>query len=322
MDIAILDGHAVNPGDLSWEEIERQAGDGRLTVHERTAPEDAARHIGEAAIALTNKTALTDEIFAACPALRYVGVLATGYNVVDTEAAARRGIAVTNVPGYSTGAVVQHLFALIFERTNAVHIHSESVMRGEWAASPDFCYWKAPLSEIEGKTLGIFGFGAIGQRVAAVGISFGMRVVAFTRTASKVAASGLDVKAVTLDALFEESDFLTLHAPLNKETRHVVNERALSLMKPGAMLVNTARGALVDEAAARAALDAGKLACYAADVSLEEPMSASSPLLGAPNCIITPHIAWAPKETRNRLIRIAGENIAAFLRGESLNRIV
>ena len=322
MDIVILDGHAVNPGDVSWAPLEKFAEGGSFTVYEKTAVEEAAARIGGASVMFTNKATVTDEVFAACPALRYIGILATGFNTVDTEAAARRGIAVTNVPDYSAGAVAQHIFALILEKTNVVHIHSESVMRGEWVASPYFAYWKTSLTELQGKTFGTFGFGSIGQKVAAVALAFGMKVIAYTRTASRIAQSGLDVKSVTLDELFAQADFLAINAPLNKESFHAVNERTLALMKPSAMLVNTARGPLVDEKAVRAALDAGRLACYAADVIEEEPMAADSPLLGAPNCILTPHIAWAPKETRSRLIEIAAENFAAFLRGERLNRIV
>lgn len=322
MNVVVLDGHGVNPGDLTWDDIRAGCGGGNVTVYDRTQPEETAQRIGQAEAVLTNKTALTEEVFARCPSLRYAGVLATGYNVVDIEAADRRGIAVTNVPGYSTSAVVQHLFALIFERTNAVRIHSESVHRGEWTACPDFCYWKTPLTEVAGKTLGIFGFGAIGQRVAAAALAFGMRVLVFTRTVEKIRSSGLDVRAAGWQEWLSSSDFLTLHAPLTKETEHIIDAAALSAMKPGAMLINTARGPLVDEYAVRQALDSGRLGAYAADVLSAEPPSGGNPLIGAPNCILTPHIAWAPEETRVRLLQIAGENLAAFLRGERRNRIV
>lgn len=322
MDIVVLDGYALNPGDLSWDGLKKIGGCGNLRIYDRTPPDQVVPRIGNAEIVFTNKTVLTDEIFAACPSLRYVGILATGFNVVDTESAARRGIAVTNVPGYSTSAVVQHLFALIFEWTNQIHIHSESVMKGEWVASPDFCYWKTPLMEISGKTLGIFGFGSIGQKAAGVALAFGMNVSVCTRSVEKIEKSGLNVKPVSLETLFSDSDFITLHAPLTNETRFVVNSGTLAKVKPGAMLINTARGPLVDENAVREALDSGRLGCYAADVISSEPMAADNPLLGAPNCILTPHIAWAPKETRNRLARIAVSNLEAFFRGEKLNRIV
>ncbi len=322
MDIVVLDGHGLNPGDLSWDGFKKLCSGGDISIYDRTLPEQVVSRIGNSEVVFTNKTVLTDEIFAACPSLRYVGILATGFNVVDTESASRRGIAVTNIPGYSTNAVVQHLFALIFERTNRVHVHNESVMNGEWVSSPDFCYWKTPLAEIAGKTLGIFGFGSIGMKAAAVALAFGMNVSAYTRTPAKIADSGLNVKAVSLEELFSESDFITLHAPLTNETRCVVNSSTLSKMKPGAMLINTARGPLVDEKAVREALDSGVLGCYAADVISVEPMSADNPLLGAPNCILTPHIAWAPRETRERLMGIAVSNLEAFIRGERLNRIV
>ena len=304
MNVVVLDGHGVNPGDLTWDDIRAGCGGGNVTVYDRTQPEETAQRIGQAEAVLTNKSALTEDVFARCPSLRYAGVLATGFNVVDIEAAGRRGIAVTNVPGYSTSAVVQHLFALIFERTNAVRIHSESVHRGEWTACPDF------------------GFGAIGQRVAAAALAFGMRVLVFTRTVEKIRSSGLDVRAAGWQEWLSSSDFLTLHAPLTKETEHIIDAAALSAMKPGAMLINTARGPLVDEYAVRQALDSGRLGAYAADVLSAEPPSGGNPLIGAPNCILTPHIAWAPEETRVRLLQIAGENLAAFLRGERRNRIV
>lgn len=321
MNVVVLDGYGLNPGDLSWDELQK-AGGGSITVYDRTSPADVVSRIGDAEIVFTNKTVLTDDIFAACPALRYVGVLATGYNVVDTDAAARRGVAVTNVPGYSTEAVVQHLFALIFERTNAIHLHNESVQKGEWVSSPDFCYWKTPLTEIAGKTLGVFGFGSIGQKAAAAALAFGMNVSVFTRSPEKIQRSGLDVKPVSFTELLATSDFITLHAPLTDKTRFIINAESLAGVKPGAMLINTARGSLVDEKAVREALDSGRLACYAADVISTEPMAADNPLLGAPNCILTPHIAWAPKETRIRLLKIAAENLSAFVRGETRNRIV
>ncbi len=322
MDIVILDGYTINPGDLSWDEIKEQAKGGNFTVYDRSPANAAAERIGNADVVLLSKVPITEDIFVACPNIRYVGVLATGYNIVDTEAASKRGIAVTNIPGYSTDAVVQHVFSLIFERTNAVHIHNESVQKGEWISCPDFCYWKMPISEVAGKTLGILGFGAIGQKIANVALAFGMKVLVSTRTSSKVAESSINVESVSIEKLFEQSDFLTLHAPLTSETKHIVNERALSLMKPTAMLINTARGPLVDEAAVRKALEAGKLGFYAADVISEEPMKADNLLLGAPNCIITPHVAWVAEEARRRLITIAADNIAAFTRGEKLNRVV
>ena len=322
MNIVVLDGYTLNPGDLSWDEIKACAEGGSFTVYDRSAESEVVERIGDAEAVFVNKVPLSDEVFAACPNLKYVGVLATGYNVVDIEAASKRGIAVTNTPSYGTESVVQHVFALILERTNAIHIHNESVQKGEWISCPDFCYMKAPIFELAGKTFGIFGYGAIGQKVAAVAIAFGMKVEIYTQPELKDSENTLGVKVVSLEKLFEDSDFLTLHSPLTKETRHVVNAQTLALMKPSAMIINAARGPLVDEKAIRSALDAGKLGAYAADVIEDEPMKADNPLLGAPNCIITPHIAWIAKEARARLMTIAANNLAAFLRGESLNRIV
>ncbi len=318
MDIVVLDGGGEDFSSSGWEKVRKHPDVGKFTVYNATYTEEAIDRIGSAEIILmNNRTVLTEDIFAACPNIRYVGVVATGCNTVDVEAAARRKIAVTNIPGYSTPSVMQHVFALIFERTNAVHTHNEAVQKGEWRLSH-----RRPVEEIAGKTLGILGFGAIGQKTAAVALAFGMKVIAFTRSASRIAESSLDVKSVSFEELFAESDFLTLHTPLTRETRHIVNARALSLMKPSAMIINTARGDLVDEAAIRAALDEGKLACYAADVASEEPIKPDNPLLGAPNCIITPHVAWSSLESRKRLIAIAAQNVLAFLQGEKLNRVV
>ncbi len=316
MKLVILDGHALNPGDLSYD-IFRQFG--TLEIFERTPSELVLQRIGDADIVFLNKVALSKEILSQCKSLKYIGVFATGYNVVDIHAARELGITVTNIPSYSTMAVAQATFALLFELTNGVHAHNLSVQNGDWCASKDFCYWTHPLTEIFGKTFGIVGFGSIGQRVAKIANSFGMKVLVQTRSREKIdffnsnAGDGERVRAVSRDELFAQSEIISLHCPLTDETREIINADALAKMKDSAILINTARGALVDEAAVRAALDSKKLAGFAADVLREEPMSRDCPLLGAPNSVITPHVAWAAKETRSRLLQIAFENVKNFL---------
>ncbi|ULQ58988.1 D-2-hydroxyacid dehydrogenase [Brucepastera parasyntrophica] len=318
MKIVILDGNALSPGDISWDGFRRF---GEIEVYPRTAQEEAAERIGSAEAVIINKIKITEELLERCPSVKYVGVLATGYNVVDTAAAARHGVTVTNVPDYSTAAVSQHVFSLILEFTNSVQKHSDSVHNGDWVRCPDFCYWKYPLMELQGKTFGIFGFGNIGRSVARIAAAFGMNAICHTRDPKKITGSELPVESVSLEALFARSDVLTLHAPLTEETRYIINDSALAKMKPAAILINTARGPLVDEAAVRKALDSKKLAGYGCDVLSAEPMRSDNPLLNAPNCLITPHIAWAPLETRQRLMDIAVENLAAFIRGEPQNTV-
>lgn len=313
MKITVLDGHAANPGDVSWDAI-RALGD--VTVYDRTPREKIIERIADSDIILLNKIPITRDIVARCLSLRYIGVLATGYNVVDTAACREKGITVTNIPAYSTEAVAQHVFAFLLEFTNRVAAHSASVHDGDWTNCPDFCYWLSPLTELRGKTIGIFGFGAIGRKVAEIAHAFGMNVI--VRTHGERSYTGGE-KMVSTEALFRQSDVVTLHAPLTVETENLVNETTLALMKPTAYLINTARGGLVDERAVRDALDAKRIAGYAADVARDEPMSADCPLRNAPNCLITPHIAWAPRETRERLLAAAAENIAAFLRGTPQN---
>ncbi len=312
--LTVLDGHALNPGDLSWKPLHDIAD---VTVYERTPPELAAERIADSAAILLNKVRIDEKILSKCPNLRYIGVLATGYNVIDLDAAAAHGITVTNIPSYSTDAVAQHVFALITYFTNSVALHAESVRKGGWTKSPDFCYWERPLTELAGKTLGVLGFGHIGKKVCAIGEAFGMRTIFHTRTPP--AAS--DAESVPFDELFSRSDFLSLHVPLSAATERIVNARTLSLMKPSAILINTARGGCVDEKELAAALNCGRIAGYAADVSTEEPMDGNSPLLHAENCIITPHIAWAPLETRKRLLGIAADNLKSWLAGTAKNTI-
>ena len=310
MKIVILDGLTTNPGDLSWEPLERQ---GTLAVHDRTAPADVVSRAAEADAVLTNKCLVSREQMLALPRLKYIGVLATGVNIVDVGAARERGIVVANVPEYSTPNVVQATFALLLELTNHVGHHDATVHAGRWAASPDFCYWHGDLVELAGLTLGVVGYGRIGRAVAAVGRAFGMRVIHHRRQA------GGNPECVDLDTLFRESDVVSLHCPLTPETKDMVDARRLSLMKPTAFLINTARGPLVVEADLAAALDAGRIAGAGIDVLVVEPPPASNPLLTARNCIITPHIAWATRNARRRLIDVTAANLAAFAAGRPQN---
>lgn len=311
MRLVILDGHADNPGDLSWDDFKAFAD---VTVYPRTAQCDVVSRVEDAEAVFINKVVITEEILGALPNLRYIGVCATGYNVVDIEACRKRGIIVTNIPAYSTNAVAQHVFALITYFTNHVALHNESVHKGEWISSPDFVYWKSPLTELAGKTLGILGYGSIGSKVAEIARAFGMNVICNTRTPKPDMP-----EHVTKEELFSRSDFLTLHAPLTNQTQNIINRTSLSLMKKSAILINTARGGFVVEEELAAALREGTIAGYAADVILHEPMDKDCPLLGCPNCVLTPHIAWAPKETRQRLMEIALENFRAWISGKPVN---
>jgi glycerate dehydrogenase len=310
MRIVILDGLTTNPGDVSWEPLERL---GSLTVFDRTAPGDVVARAADADAVLTNKAIVGREQIAKLPRLKYVGVLATGFNIVDVAAARERGIPVCNVPEYSTPNVVQATWALILELANRVGHHDRTVHEGHWAACHDFCYWHGDLVELAGRTLGIVGYGRIGRGVAAVGRAFGMRVIHHRRQ------GGGDPACVDLDTLFRDSDVVSLHCPLTPETKGLVDARRLALMKPTAFLVNTARGPLVDEAALAAALNAGQIAGAAVDVLSVEPPLASNPLLTAKNCVITPHVAWATRDARRRLIDVTAANLAAFAAGQPQN---
>jgi len=310
MRIVILDGLTTNPGDVSWEPLERL---GSLTVFDRTAPGDVVARAADADAILTNKAIVGREQIAALPQLKYVGVLATGFNIVDVAAARERGIPVCNVPEYSTPNVVQAAWALILELANRVGHHDRTVHEGHWVACHDFCYWHGELVELAGRTLGIVGHGRIGRGVATVGRAFGMRVIHHRRQ------GGGDPACVDLDTLFRESDVVSLHCPLTPETKGLVDARRLAMMKPTAFLVNTARGPLVDEAALAAALNAGQLAGAAVDVLSVEPPPASNPLLTAKNCVITPHVAWATRDARRRLIDVTAANLAAFAVGQPQN---
>ena len=309
--LTILDGHAVNPGDLPWTFLD---GIVDYKVYERTSPEEVIERIGNSDAVFLNKIQITEEIFKACPNLKYIGVLATGYNVIDLDAACAHGVTVTNIPAYSTESVAQHVFSFILYFTNQVAQHSASVMAGDWVKCPDFCFWNGSLSELNGKTLGIFGYGNIGKKVAEIAKAFGMKIICCTRTPK----DGMP-EAVSFEELLKRSDFLTLHAPLTEQTKNIINKESLSLMKKTAYLINTARGGFVVEQDLADCLNNDGIAGYAADVLLQEPMNADCPLLKAKNCVITPHIAWAPLETRKRLQGIAEENLKAWLSGQPIN---
>ena len=308
MKIVVLDGHALNPGDLSWGPLDQF---GTVTVYERTTGEaETISRIGDAEIVLLNKTPITEAVLTACPSVKLICVLATGYNVVDCEAARLRGIPVRNVPGYGTAAVAQFTIGLLLELCHQIGAHSMSVHRGDWTRCEDFCYWYTPQMELAGKTMGIIGFGAIGRAVGNIANALGMEVIAYSRTPRDGA------EYVDLDTLLARSDVLSLNCPLFPETKGIINERTLAKMKPGAILLNTARGPLVDEDAVAAALAAGKLRGYAADVVSEEPIRPGNPLLTAPNCVLTPHMAWAPVESRRRILDRTVKSIQAFLDGK------
>ena len=309
MKIVVLDGYAANPGDLSWDAL---AALGELTVYERTAPADTAARIADADMALTNKTVITRKLMAGAPKLKYVGVLATGYNVVDVAAAKELGVTVTNIPAYSTDSVAQMVFALLLEVCHHGGHHSAAVHAGRWTANRDFCFWDYPLMELAGKTMGIIGYGRIGKKVAEIARCFGMKVIAWTRTPR-------DPECVSLDELLAQSDVISLHCPLFPETQNLINAGTIAKMKDGAILINTSRGPVVNDADIRAALDSGKLAAFCADVSTVEPIPADNPLLGSDRVFFTPHIAWATFEARTRLMEIAVKNAKAFIGGMPIN---
>ena len=311
--IVVLDGYTLCAGELNFDAL-RALGD--VTVYDRMEQKDVAARIGDAQIVLTNKAQITADVMAACPQMEYVGVTATGYNIVDVAEARRRGIVVTNAPAYSTQAVAQHTFALLLESLSHVGAYSEQVRGGAWQASTDFCFFGQPMEEIAGKTIGLIGFGHIGQSVAKIALAFGMKVLVCVPHEK---AGWNDVRFVTLDELLKESDMVSLHCPLTGENRGMIDADAIAKMKPGVRVINTARGPLVDEHAMAAALESGKAACYMADVLGEEPPVHGSPLLGMQNAILTPHVAWAPLQTRQRLMDIVVGNVEAFVKGEPIN---
>jgi len=316
MKIVVLDGNAVNPGDLSWESIEAF---GQLEVYDYTAPEQTVSRLQGATVALTNKTIINGDILDACPTVKLVCVLATGYNVVDCQAAKDRGIPVCNVPAYGTAAVAQFTFALLLDLCHKVSHHSKAVHDGRWCSSRDFCFWETPQMELAGKTMGIIGFGRIGRAVGTIARAMGMEVIAYNR--SRCPEGEAIGKYVDLETLLKTADVVSLHCPLTSENAGLINKTTLSMMKDGAILLNTARGPLLDEQAVADALAAGKLRGAAVDVVSREPMAYTNPLLTAPNCIITPHMAWAPTESRQRILEITTRSIRAFLDGNPINTV-
>jgi glycerate dehydrogenase len=313
MNIIILDGFTLNPGDLSWEELQSLAP---CTVYDRTTPAEVESRAADADILLTNKTELTAGNIQTLPRLKYVGVLATGTNVVDLAVARARGIPVTNVPTYGTRSVAQLTFALLLELAHHIGHHAQTVREGRWTRSTDWCYWDFPLVELDGLTMGLVGLGRIGRAVSELATAFGMKVIAYDPMAGPAPAS---VRLVELDALFGESDVVSLHCPLTPQTANLVDARRLVLMKPTAFLLNTSRGPLVDQSALAEALNSGRIAGAAMDVLAKEPPPADNPLLTARNCILTPHLAWATRAARSRLMKIAVENVRAFLQGKPQN---
>ena len=315
MNIVVLDGHTLNPGDLSWEPLIDLGDDCRL--YERTSPSETLERAADAEVVLTNKAVLDRAALERLPRLKYIGVTATGVNVVDLDAARERGITVTNVPVYGTASIVQLTFALLLELTQRVGHHAASVRGGNWVKARDFSYWDFPLIELDGRRMGLVGLGAIARGVARVAQAFGMEVIATRRASGAAEVPG--VRLVDLDTLFRESDVLSLHCPLTPETRGLVNAARLALMKPSALLINTSRGPVVNEADLAAALNAGTLAGAGLDVLSTEPPAADNPLLTAKNCLITPHIAWATQAARARLLDVVVANLRAFLDGRPQN---
>lgn len=316
MKIVILDGYTENPGDLSWEGFEAM---GDLTVYDRTTDHSQiAARIGDAEIILTNKTPVSREVIDACPRLKYIGLLATGYNVVDVKAAKEAGIIVTNIPTYGTDAVSQYAMALLLELCHHIGEHSDCVKRGDWTKNQDWCFWNHPLIELAGKTIGIIGFGRIGQGTARIAQALGMKVLAYDTYQNPQLVSETCTYA-SLDQVFASSDVIALHCPLFPETEGIINKDTIGKMKDGVMIINNSRGPLIVESDLRDALNSGKVAGAAVDVVSAEPISMDNPLLDAVNCIITPHIAWAPKESRQRLMDLAVENLHAFLSGAPQN---
>ena len=316
MNIVILDGYTANPGDLSWQGLEEI---GEVTGYDRTKADETVARAADADIVLTNKVIISREIIAQLPRLKYIGVLATGYNVVDIEAAHERGITVTNVPAYSTESVAQMVFAHLLTVTNRTEHYAIENRNGRWTKNPDFCYWDFPHMELAGKTFGIVGLGNIGRRVAEIATAFGMHVKALTSKSAD--ALPANIEKATLESILSTSDVLSLHCPLTDKTRHLINRETLRQMKPTAILINTGRGPLVDDQAVADALSGGRLAAFCADVLTEEPPKADNPLLKQPNAYMTPHIAWASKEARVRLVQVATDNVRAFINGRPQNMV-
>lgn len=315
MKIVVLDGYTLNPGDLNWNEI---ASLGELTVYDRTQNTVTAilRAIDDAEVVFTNKTLLSAEVLKKAPSIKYIGVLATGYNVVDVKCARERGVVVTNIPDYGTDAVAQFAMGLLLQLCHRIGEHSLAVHSGAWVRSPDFCFWNFPLLELTGKTMGIVGYGKIGRKMAQIAKAFGLNVLIYTKTKSRSPEVG---EYVSFDQLLKKSDVISLHCPLTLDTEGLIDKVAIQKMKTGVLFLNTARGGLVVEKDLKEALRSGKIAGAALDVVSVEPMSSDHPLLGVENCIITPHIAWATREARTRLMAMATENLRAYLKGKPVN---
>lgn len=317
MKIVILDGYTESHDDVSWEPFEVL---GNVTIYDRTAPEDITERIGDAEAVIVNKVPITRDTIEKCGNLRYIGVLATGYNIIDVRAAGEHGIVVTNIPSYGTTAVAQYVFALLLEICHHVGAHSRAVYEGAWEHSRDWCFWNYPLIELAGKTMGIIGFGRIGRATSKIARALGMKVLAY----DEKQYPGLEddaMRYVPLDELLRDSDVISLHCPLFDSTRKIINADSIAKMKDGVIIINTSRGPLIDEAALADALNRGKVYAAAVDVVSTEPIQGDNPLLKAKNCFITPHIAWAPKESRERLMNIAAENMRAFIEGKPINTV-
>ncbi|MHC4657049.1 MAG: D-2-hydroxyacid dehydrogenase [Planctomycetota bacterium] len=314
MNIVVLDGYTLNPGDLTWKDLETL---GQFTVYDRTPPEEVVPRAKDAEIVLTNKTLLFSDVIKQLPKLKYIGVLATGYNVVDVDAARNLGIPITNVPAYSTQSVAQMVFAHLLNLTQHVGHHAQTVRSERWTSNPDFCYWDMPLIELAGLTMGIIGFGRIGQAAAKLALAFGMKVIAY----DVVTPSGMPegCQFVELEDVFRRSDVVSLHCPLTPQTKNIVNKQRLALMKKTAFLINTSRGPLVDEQALAQALNKQEIAGAGLDVLSLEPPEEDNPLIKARNCFITPHIAWASRAARQRLLKVVVDNVAAFIAGKPQN---
>ena len=314
MKIVVLDGFALNPGDLSWAGL---ADLGECRVYQRTNPEDIFDRVSDADVIITNKAVIDSRLIEELPVLKYIGVTATGYNVVDVQAAARRNVVVTNIPAYSTDSVAQLVFSHILNVVNRVELHAQSVKSGEWSASPDFAYWKTPQIELAGKTIGVVGFGRIGQRVGEIARAFGMKVIFQNRSVKSDVPEGMVQK--NLAEVFAESDFVSLNCPLTADNGAFVNKKLLETMKSSAVLINTGRGGLINEADLAEVLNSGRIAAACLDVLSTEPPSLQNPLVRAKNCFITPHVAWATSEARQRLMDITVDNLKCFLSGNPKN---